>query len=69
MGGGAVGGDSVRLSVGRMFDPIAVSETTNQIIATGSAAEVEYIAKLISELDSQVVTVTIPLKRTLGQST
>jgi len=46
-----------------LFDPIVVSETTNQIIATGSAAEIEYIAGLIRELDSQVITTTIPLKR------
>jgi type II secretory pathway component GspD/PulD (secretin) len=46
-----------------MFDPIVVSEATNQIIATGSAAEIEYIAGLIRELDSQVITTTIPLKR------
>jgi general secretion pathway protein D len=46
-----------------LFDPIVVSETTNQIIATGSAAEIEYIADLIRELDSQIITTTIPLKR------
>jgi len=45
------------------FDPIVVSETTNQIIATGSAAEIEYIEGLIRELDSQVITTTIPLRR------
>ncbi len=45
------------------FDPIAVSETTNQIIATGSAAEIDYITNLIQELDSQVITTTILLKR------
>jgi general secretion pathway protein D len=46
-----------------MFNPIVASETTNQIIATGSASEIEYIADLIRELDSQVITTTIPLKR------
>jgi type II secretory pathway component GspD/PulD (secretin) len=45
------------------FDSIVVSETTNQIIATGSAAEIEYIDGLIRELDSQVITTTIRLKR------
>lgn len=56
-------GGSVGSSRNDLFDPIVVSETTNQIIATGSAAEIEYIADLIRELDSQVITTTIPLKR------
>jgi type II secretory pathway component GspD/PulD (secretin) len=61
------GASSPSVSVGSsrnaLFDPIVVSETTNQIIATGSAAEIEYIEDLIQELDSQVITTTIPLKR------
>ena len=45
------------------FDPIAVSETANQIIATGSAADINRIGELIQELDSQVIVTTVPLKR------
>ncbi len=41
---------------------IIVSEATNQIIVTGDASKVEYIAGLLEELDSKVVTTTIPLK-------
>ncbi|MHC4691479.1 MAG: secretin N-terminal domain-containing protein [Planctomycetota bacterium] len=41
---------------------IIVSEATNQIIVTGNASKVEYIAGLLEELDSKVVTTTIPLK-------
>lgn len=56
-------GGSISSPRNDLFAPIVVSETTNQIIATGSAAEIEYIAGLIRELDSQVLTTTIPLKR------
>jgi general secretion pathway protein D len=41
---------------------IIVSEATNQIIVTASASTVNYIAGLLEELDSKVVTTTIPLK-------
>lgn len=41
---------------------IIVSDATNQIIITGSASMVSYIAGLIEELDSKVTTVTITLK-------
>ncbi len=60
--GGATGGSlgSLRAS---LFEPIVASEATNQIVVTGSAAQVDYIAGLIRELDSQIVTATIPLKR------
>lgn len=61
--GTVAAGGSFRSSRTNLFEPIVVSETTNQIIATGSAAEIEYIAGLIAELDSQVITATIPLKR------
>ena len=40
-----------------------VSETTNQLIVSGSAADVEHITSLIEELDSQITTTVIPLKR------
>ncbi len=56
-------GGSITSSRSDRFEPIVVSETTNQIIATGSAAEIEYLAGLIRDLDSQVITTTIPLKR------
>jgi len=46
-----------------LFEPIVAAETTNQIIVTGSAAQVDYLAGLIRELDSQIVVTTIPLKR------
>ena len=42
---------------------IIVSDATNQIIITGSASKINYIAGLLEELDSKVVTTTIPLKR------
>jgi type II secretory pathway component GspD/PulD (secretin) len=61
--GASATGSSLRSSRSALFDPIVVSETTNQIIATGSAAEIDYIASLIEELDSQIITTTIPLKR------
>ncbi len=54
---------SIGFSRNNLFDPIVISESTNQIIATGSAAEIDYIAGLIRELDSQIITTTIPLKR------
>ncbi len=60
--GGATGG-SFGSPRGSLFEPIVASEATNQIIVTGSAAQVDYIAGLIRELDSQIVTATIPLKR------
>ncbi|NIP22594.1 MAG: hypothetical protein GWO10_11675 [candidate division Zixibacteria bacterium] len=41
---------------------IIVSDATNQIIVTGNTSKVEYIAGLLEELDSKVVTTTIPLK-------
>lgn len=41
---------------------IIVSDATNQIIVTSSASKVNYIAGLLEELDSKVVTTTIPLK-------
>ncbi len=41
---------------------IIVSDATNQIIVTSNASQVEYIAELLEELDSKVVTTTIPLK-------
>ncbi len=62
-GGAAESSGTSSLSRRNTFSPIAVSESTNQIIATGSAAEIDYIANLIHELDSQVITTTIPLKR------
>lgn len=65
-GGAAAAADaaaSITSSRNVMFNPIVVSETTNQIIATGNAAEIDYIAGLIQELDSKVITTTIPLKR------
>jgi type II secretory pathway component GspD/PulD (secretin) len=61
--GAATPSASITSSSGALFEPIVVSEATNQIIATGSAAEIEYIAGLIRQLDSQVITATIPLKR------
>lgn len=54
---------SIGFTRNNLFNPIVISESTNQIIATGSAAEIEYIAGLIRELDSQIITTTIPLKR------
>ena len=42
---------------------IIVSDATNQIIVTGSASQVNYITGLLEELDSKVLTTTIPLKR------
>ncbi|MHC4098472.1 MAG: secretin N-terminal domain-containing protein [Planctomycetota bacterium] len=41
---------------------IIVSDATNQIIVTSNASKVDYIAGLLEELDSKVVTTTIPLK-------
>jgi type II secretory pathway component GspD/PulD (secretin) len=41
---------------------IIVSDATNQIIVTSNASKVDYIAGLLKELDSKVVTTTIPLK-------
>ena len=41
---------------------IVVSEPTNQIIITTSPSKLNYIAGLIEELDSKVITITIPLK-------
>jgi type II secretory pathway component GspD/PulD (secretin) len=41
---------------------IVVSDATNQIIVTSNASKVDYIADLLEELDSKVVTTTIPLK-------
>lgn len=41
---------------------IIVSDATNQIIVTSNASKVDYIADLLEELDSKVVTTTIPLK-------
>lgn len=42
---------------------IIVSEETNQIVITGSASTVDFIAGIIEELDSRVITMSIPLKR------
>jgi len=42
---------------------VIVSDATNQIIVTGSASKVNYIAGILEELDSKVVTTTIPLRR------
>lgn len=41
---------------------IIVSDATNQIIVTSNASKVDYLASLLEELDSKVVTTTIPLK-------
>lgn len=43
-------------------DQIIVSDETNQIVITGSSRQIEYIADIIAELDSKVITTTIPLK-------
>jgi general secretion pathway protein D len=61
-GAAGVGGSLGPLRAG-LFEPIVALETTNQIIATGSAAQVDYLTGLIRDLDSQVVVATIPLKR------
>jgi len=58
--GGSAGGDAKKAD---MTNQVIVSDATNQIIVTGSASQVNYIAGLLEELDSKVVTTTIPLKR------
>ena len=44
------------------FDGIIVSDTTNQIVVTASVSKMTYIANLLEQLDSKVITVTIPLR-------
>ncbi len=59
-GSGGTGGEAGKAG---LSSQVIVSDATNQIIFTGSASQVSYIAGLIEELDSKVVTTTIPLKR------
>lgn len=58
--GGSAGGEARKAD---LTSQVIVSDATNQIIVTGSASQVNYIAGLLEELDSKVVTTTIPLKR------
>lgn len=58
--GGSAGGEARKAN---LTNQVIVSDTTNQIIVTGSASQVNYIAGLLEELDSKVITTTIPLKR------
>lgn len=53
---------SGKLKESNVTKQIIVSDATNQIIITGSASTVNYIAGLLEELDSKVITTTIPLK-------
>ena len=48
--------------ISNVTNQIIVSDATNQIIVTSNASKVDYLASLLEELDSKVVTTTIPLK-------
>lgn len=55
--------NSEKITAQQSRNQIMVSETTNQLIVTGSASQVDYIAGILQEMDSKVITRTIPLKR------